>query len=51
MLKAREMLTETTMPISQISEKVGYQSEFSFSKAFKKNTGLTPGAVRKSAII
>ncbi len=50
MLKAREMLTETTMPVSQISEKVGYQSEFSFSKAFKKMTGLTPGAVRKSVI-
>ena len=48
MLKAREMLTETTMPISQISEKVGYQSEFSFSKAFKKMTGLTPGTIRKS---
>ena len=47
MLKAREMLTETTMPINLISEKVGYQSEFSFSKAFKKVTGLTPGAVRK----
>ncbi len=47
MLKAREMLIETTMPINLISEKVGYQSEFSFSKAFKKVTGLTPGAVRK----
>ena len=48
MLKAREMLEATTMPIKLISEKVGYQSEFSFSKAFKKMTGLTPGAVRKS---
>jgi len=47
MLKAREMLIETTMPINLISEKVGYQSEFSFSKAFKKMTGLTPGTVRK----
>lgn len=49
MLKAREMLTDTTMPINMISEKVGYQSEFSFSRAFKKMTGLTPGAARKSA--
>ncbi len=48
MLKARELLLETTMPISRISEKVGYGSEFSFSKAFKKMTGSTPGAVRKS---
>lgn len=47
-LKAREMLADTTMPISLISEKVGYNSEYSFSKAFKKMTGLTPGSVRKS---
>ncbi len=51
MLKAREMLTETTLPISLISEKVGYQSEFSFSKAFKKMTGLTPGTVRKAVVV
>jgi len=51
MLKAREMLVETTMPINLISEKVGYSSEFSFSKAFKKMTGLTPGAIRKSATV
>ncbi len=50
MLKAREMLKETTMPINLISEKVGYQSEFSFSKAFKKMTGLTPGAIRKAIL-
>ena len=48
MLKAREMLTETTLPISVISENIGYQSEFSFSKAFKKLTGQTPGAFRKA---
>jgi len=46
MLKAREMLVETTIPVGQISQKVGYQSEFSFSRAFKKMTGLTPTAVR-----
>lgn len=51
MLKAREMLTETAMPINSISEKVGYQSEFSFSKAFKKMTGLTPGTARKSVMV
>lgn len=48
MLKAREMLMNTTLPISQISERVGYQTEFSFSKAFKKMTGSSPGAVRKA---
>lgn len=51
MFKAREMLLETTMPIPLISEKVGYGSEFSFSRAFKKMTGSTPGAVRKSLMV
>ncbi len=51
MLKAREMLIGSTMPINLISEKVGYRSEFSFSRAFKKMTGFTPGATRKSATI
>jgi len=50
MLKAREMLVETTMSISQISQKVGYQSEYSFSKAFRKMTGLTPASVRKPIV-
>jgi len=50
MLKAREMLIETKIPINRISEKVGYGSEFSFSKAFKKMTGLTPSSVRKSIL-
>lgn len=49
MIKAREMLLNTSLPISQISDKVGYQSEYSFSKAFKKMTGHNPGALRKSA--
>ena len=47
MLKAREMLVNTTLPISHVSERVGYQTEYSFSKAFKKLTGQAPGAVRK----
>ena len=47
MLKARELLIQTSMPINLISEKVGYQSEFSFSRAFKKMTGTTPSATRK----
>ena len=50
MLKAREMLIETTLSISQISEKVGYKSEYSFSRAFKKMTLYTPGSVRKAAL-
>lgn len=50
MLKARELLKDTKMAISEISNVVGYQSEFAFSKAFKKMVGTTPSAVRKDAV-
>ena len=47
MLKARELLVDTGLSVAEISERVGYRSEFAFSKAFKKNLGETPGEVRK----
>lgn len=49
MLKAHELLVNTALPIHQISEMIGYKSEFSFSKAFKKFTGVSPGEIRRSA--
>lgn len=49
-MKAVEMLEGTEIPISQISERVGYQSVFSFSKAFKKMTGNSPGKARRAAL-
>jgi len=49
MLKARELLVDTKMAICEISGVVGYQSEFAFSKAFKKLLGTSPSLVRKSA--
>lgn len=50
MVKARELLTSTSMPISEVSEAVGYQSEFAFSKAFKKIVGDTPGSLRRDTV-
>jgi AraC family transcriptional activator of mtrCDE len=47
MLKARELLLDTTLTLGRISEKVGYRSEFAFSKAFKRLLGRTPGNVRR----
>lgn len=47
MIRARELLRATRRPLGDISEAVGYTSEFAFAKAFKKITGETPGAVRK----
>ncbi len=45
---ARSMLRESAHAIAQIAERVGYDSEASLSKAFKRRYGMPPGAYRKS---
>jgi AraC-like DNA-binding protein len=44
---AREMLRTSVRPVAIIGERVGYQSELSFVKAFKKLHGMTPRAFRQ----
>jgi len=44
---AYELLTQSHESMLSIAEKVGYKSEASFGKAFKKTTGVSPGQVRK----
>lgn len=39
---ARELLTTTSMRVSQISDRVGFADESYFSKVFKKYTGVCP---------
>ena len=39
---AKEMLKKGTWPIYEISEKLGFQSAFYFSKVFKKAEGISP---------
>ena len=46
MRNARELLTTTGRRVADIGELVGYQSELSFVKAFKKRHGMTPRAFR-----
>jgi AraC-like DNA-binding protein/mannose-6-phosphate isomerase-like protein (cupin superfamily) len=46
MRNARELLTTTSLPVAAIGENVGYQSELSFVKAFKKLHDVTPRAWR-----
>ncbi|MBI2517024.1 MAG: AraC family transcriptional regulator [Opitutae bacterium] len=48
MLKARGLLRESSLSVAQIADLVGYQSEFSLSKAFKRLFGMAPGAFRNS---
>lgn len=46
MRNARKLLTTTNLSVAMIGERVGYQSDLSFVKAFKKLHGETPRAYR-----
>jgi AraC-like DNA-binding protein len=48
MLLAGQRLRESSDTLAQVASAVGYESEFSFSRAFARETGVTPGAWRKS---
>lgn len=45
--KAKVLLRNTPLRISQIAESVGYRDENYFSKVFKKQEGVRPGEYRK----
>ena len=45
---AKQLLVETSLPITQIAEKCGYNDVYYFSNAFRKNTGVSPSAFRIS---
>ena len=47
--RARKLLAETTLPISQIASQVGYQSQSHFTKMFKAVAGVTPRVYRESS--
>jgi AraC-like DNA-binding protein len=46
--EARRMLKETKYPVKTISECLGFHSPAYFTRAFQKQTGLTPSAFRKA---
>jgi AraC-like DNA-binding protein len=48
MTTACTLLSETDLGIAAIAHRVGYQSEASFNRAFKRSSGLTPGAYRRT---
>ena len=48
MLLAGQRLRESSETLAQVAQAVGYESEFSFSRAFARETGVAPGAWRKS---
>jgi AraC-like DNA-binding protein len=44
--KAKSLLLENSMTVSEISEHLNYSSVYAFSKAFKKKYGVCPTAIR-----
>ena len=50
MEKARELLTETAVPIGQMIRSLGYENESYFHREFKRRYGLSPLAIRKQAL-
>jgi AraC-like DNA-binding protein len=43
---AHAQLQETSAPLAVLADRFGYQSEAAFSRAFKREFGLSPGSVR-----
>ncbi len=49
MRRARELLATTEEGLVGIADAVGYDSEFAFSRAFKRAHGVAPALFRRSA--
>jgi AraC-like DNA-binding protein len=47
MYRAREHLRAEKVNVGEIAARFGYESEAAFARAFKRHTGLPPGAVRR----
>ncbi|WP_437805200.1 AraC family transcriptional regulator [Sorangium sp. So ce1078] len=47
MQRAAELLAEGDGSLAAVAAEVGYDSEFAFSRAFKRHTGEAPGAFRR----
>ncbi len=48
---ARAQLQETTDSLSVLADRLGYQSEAAFCRAFKRKFGVTPGSIRQHATV
>ena len=46
--RARRLLAETDLPISEVGARVGYENQSHFTKIFHEATGLTPRAFREA---
>lgn len=44
---ARELLAKTDLPVADIAGSCGYENPFAFSRAFRRETGMTPSEYRR----
>lgn len=49
LFEARTLLSETRMPVNEVSRQLGFNSAAYFTRAFQTQVGKTPTAFRKSA--
>lgn len=49
--RAKELLQNTDLMIREVAIKVGYEAAQSFTRLFKKLTGMTPQGYRESQVI
>ncbi|MFD7506844.1 AraC family transcriptional regulator [Streptomyces sp. NPDC059850] len=49
MLLASQWLAQDTLPVQSVAQRLGYTSQASFTRAFKRVTGQPPGASRDAA--
>jgi AraC-like DNA-binding protein len=50
LVRARNLLTQTTQSVKEISQQAGFDDEHYFCRFFKKKTGLTPGQCRSRSL-
>jgi AraC-like DNA-binding protein len=50
MLLAAQLLRDSDTSLAEIAVRIGYESEFAFSRAFKRHHGLPPGVFRRSGL-
>jgi AraC family transcriptional regulator, alkane utilization regulator len=46
---AKQLLSEGQQSLSEVAERIGYESEYAFNRAFKRQVGNPPAAWRKKA--